>query len=107
MKIRMVKLFGGPCDGVTTMASHDTSWHQGELYVYAGGEDPSLFQHAVSVIGALPTKQMLEEKSRVMDWMDSPTVEAGGFQLPRPLSDLIPIPPWRINLWLQLIRTLA
>ena len=90
-----MQLVGGPCDGITSLASHDTAFHEGEAYVYDGGENPDRFVHVDSTLAALPAEQRAEERRRVADWMDA---------MGQPMAVLIGIPPWRINAWVVAIR---
>jgi hypothetical protein len=111
MQIRQVKLNGGKADGLTSMASHDTAIHGGEVYVWDGGDDKDRFTHALTEVNKLPYPQRVAEARRVDEWMKHPGSPSGikgkdgkDLMLPAPLAMCIGIPPWRVNAWMQLIR---
>lgn len=109
MNVRTVKLLGGPSDGLYSVASHDTAWMGGECYVWNGHEDRATFIHAKTTLTALPQDQFNHERERVHEYMHAKgaeiTVGSTKMNLPPPLSMLIGIPPWRINAWMQLLKT--
>lgn len=103
MKIRIVSLNKGPSDGMKTMASHNTAIHDGQVYVWDGGEDPSYFVHGMTLLATQPRELVVQEQEKMRgfimnperDWHVNPLSEKG------PLHG---IPPWRANLWLALFQ---
>ena len=104
LNMRQVKLHKGPADGAVSIASHNTAFVSGELYVWDGTESGADFVHAVTALRALPDVQREEERKRVEDW-DRRCAETDMMrgQIPPPMAELIGIPPWRINAWAQVI----
>ena len=111
MRIREVKLIGGPLDGSHSTASHDTAQTDCGPYVYNGGDDPDQFGHAETLVGKLPEEQQAEERQRITEWLEHPGTPSGvkrpdgtEFMIPAPMAMCIGIPPWRINAWVQVVR---
>lgn len=106
MNIRRISLLGGPSDGLEAIASHGTAIVDGEIYIW-NGEPGETFVHAKTLLASLPMEQHDKERARVDDWRNrSEQIVVAGkpFKLPAPMSELIGIPPWRINAWLQVLR---
>lgn len=104
LKIRVVRLYGGPFDGHTSVASHQTAVMGDEIYVHNGSEDRDAFTHAVTALRSVPRPDRRREKFRVIKWLRKKPVIIEGALVSHSLSDLNGIPPWRINAWIQLLK---
>lgn len=108
IQVRQVALVGGPFDGAKSISSGGAAWVKGELYVDGGDETRCRFVHVKTTLGALPERQQAEEKERVHRWMTGPKtpvrISGVDLEIPRPMSELIGIPPWRIYAWVEAIK---
>lgn len=103
MEVRIVSLNRGPSDGLKTLASHRTAIHDGEVYVWDGGEDTCYFVHGRTLLKTLPKEVVQEEQGKMRDfimnpqrnWNVDPRSEKG------PLHG---IPEWRLNMWIALFQ---
>lgn len=93
--MRRVALYGGPCDGQQSMASHQTAVSQGWIYVWDGGEDPDKFVYIDDVVGVLPEVERQAERQRVETWITAN---------PESMEPVADIPDHRLNAWIQLIQ---
>jgi hypothetical protein len=97
-RVRRVRLVGGPCDGQTSIASHQTAFSGGELYVW-GGDDLDVFVHALSAARDLPESEADAEFIYVTVLLNTEIDQLPTVPPPPPT-----MPLWRVNLWTQLIR---
>jgi len=103
MNIRIVALHEGPADGMKTMASHSTAVHDGQAYVWDGGEDRSRFVHAMTLLSRQPRELVIQEQEKMRDFINHP--ERNWNVDPRSeKGPLHGIPEWRLNLWIALFQ---
>lgn len=97
---KRVKLFRGPFHGRTATVESAAIAIKGHFYVHWKTEgEQHEFVHVLEILKALDRNQRRDEKRRVRKWMNRKTTLPDGTQVPRHMSELIGIPPWRVAAW--------
>lgn len=105
----VAQLLGGPYDGCETLSSHGSAIFEGEHYSHVefNGDEPDVFRHSKTYLAATTPggeEQIAMERKRVEEWMAASATSISRGELPRPMADLIPIPPTRIGVHWAMIR---